>query len=251
MKNSYKGSIFTTKEGYEVKIIEYFKWNNCTIKFNDKLSTILKNVIISNVIKGNIKNPNHASVYGVGYVGQGKYKVVIDGKITLSNRKWRAMIERGYSQKLKQKQPAYKHITVCEEWYNFQNFAEWFEENWKPWMNNKWQLDKDILIKGNKIYSPETCCFVPSEINNSILKRQNNRGDYLIGVTKRNGLFIAQNQVCKKAIRSKYFNCELEAFYSYKTAKEKELKGLADKWKNLIDPRVYQAMYDYKVEITD
>ena len=116
-----------------------------------------------------------------------------------------------------------------------------------------WHLDKDILIKGNKIYSPKTCCFVPREINNLLISRRNGRGDLPIGVTKDKKLekFIAQVSINKKQVRLGTFGTPEEAFQAYKTAKENYIKQKAEEWKGLIDPRVYQAMYEYQVEITD
>jgi hypothetical protein len=55
---------------------------------------------------------------------------------------------------------------VCNEWHNFQNFAEWFCKNYCDASMDKWQLDKDIIVPGNRVYSPETCCFVPNAVNN-------------------------------------------------------------------------------------
>ena len=75
------------------------------------------------------------------------------------------MLERCYSQKTQEKHTTYKECSVSEEWYNFQNFAEWMDKNYNYETMQKWHLDKDILFKGNKIYSPERCAFVPQEIN--------------------------------------------------------------------------------------
>lgn len=142
---------------------------------------------------------------------------------------------------------------MAEEWHNFQNFAKWFEENYNLETMEGWYLDKDILIKGNKIYSSETCCFVPQEINSIFTDRKSCRGELPIGVRLMNR--------CKKfyAIISVYgkqkiigsYNTPEEAFEAYKTEKEKYIKEVADKWRKLIDTRVYQALYNHQVEITD
>ena len=157
------------------------------------------------------------------------------------------MIFRCHSDKCKSN--SYKDVTVCEEWHNFQTFAKWFEDNWKSHMEG-WALEKDILVKGNKIYSPDTCCFVPSEINNLFITNKYKRGDYPIGVRKKVNGFKARIYKDKE-IHLGYFNTPEEAFQAYKVAKEEYIKEIADKWKDKIDPRVYQAMYNYKVEITD
>ena len=160
------------------------------------------------------------------------------------------MLRRCYSEKKQQKQPSYIGITVCEEWYNYQNFAKWFEENWKPWMDSNWHLDKDILVKDNKIYSPDTCCFVPREINNLFKKSNSGKTKNLIGIDIKNDKF--QSRFCTSKGRiCKNFNTFEEAFNYYKINKEYKLKELADKWKDKIDPIVYDTLYNYQIEITD
>lgn len=115
-----------------------------------------------------------------------------------------------------------------------------------------WQLDKDVLIKGNKAYSPDACCFVSSEINNLFIKSDSKRGEYPIGVTKvKGGKYRAQIVKNNKVVYLGTFKTIEEAFQVYKTAKEQYIKEIADKYKNLIDKKVYQALINYKVEITD
>ena len=104
--------------------------------------------------------------------------------------KWTSMLKRGYSKNFKERCPTYNGVTVCEEWLTFSNFKAWMEtQDWKGK-----ELDKDILVKGNKIYSPETCVFVDKIINNFIIERGNDRGEYPIGVNfhKASGSFVAQ-----------------------------------------------------------
>lgn len=91
---------------------------------------------------------------------------------------WRNMITRSYSQKSKEKRPTYQNVTVCEEWLVFSNFRNW-------WMCNNvagWQLEKDLLIKGNLIYSPQTCVYVPNYLNILLTDHAAARGDYPLGV---------------------------------------------------------------------
>lgn len=105
--------------------------------------------------------------------------------------------------------------------------------------------------EGNKIYSPKTCCIVPREINTLFLKRESSRGDWPIGVYKKRKKFSACISSKIKNIGLGTFNTPDEAFQAYKVAKEKYIKQVADKWKGKIDERVYEAMYNYEVEITD
>lgn len=73
-------------------------------------------------------------------------------------RKGEDIINRCYNAKFREKQLQYTGCTVCEEWLNYSNFKVWYGQNGIKGM--ALDLDKDILFKGNKVYSPETCCFV-------------------------------------------------------------------------------------------
>ena len=239
------GEKHITNEGYNIEIIEYFNYCNCTIRF--KNGTTLKNKRYVNILSGKIKNPYHLSIFGIGYIGEGKYD-----SLSKPYKIWFGMMQRCNSEKLQEKRPTYKGCTVAEEWYNFQNFAKWFDENWKPYMDNSWQLDKDILVSRNKIYSPETCCFVPQEVNCLFTKSNSSRGEYPIGVKlNRNGRFNARLRRDNKEKHLGYFDTIDKAFKAYKTAKEDYIKEVADKWKPFITPETYQAMYSYQVGITD
>lgn len=237
------GGIHTTNEGYPIEIIEYFGVYNCTIKFNCGL--ILKNIGYGNIISGSIRNPLHKSVHKIGYLGVGKYNRVKDKK---SYNVWNSMLSRSYCKSYILNFPTYKGISVCKEWHCFQNFSEWFYSNYKK----DFELDKDILFKNSNTYSPETCAFVPKEINYLFTKRQNRRGEYPIGVSlHKNGSFRATFTKNNKQIYLGSFDTPEEAFQAYKIAKEEYIKEVADKWKDQITEPTYQAMYNYRVEITD
>lgn len=236
------GEKHITNEGYAIEIIESFNAKNCTIRFES--GVIIKNRGYSDLLKGKVKNPYHKSFCEVGYFGIGNYNNKTNCK---AYNIWGSMLRRCYNGKLQERQPTYKDVTVCEEWHNFQNFAQWFENNYKE----EFDLDKDILVKGNKIYSPETCCFVPQEINGLLVKRQNDRGKYPIGVIKKRNKFQASININGKAVNLGVFYTMKEAFQAYKTAKEKYIKEMADKWKDKITEQTYQALINYKVEITD
>ena len=111
-----------------------------------------------------------------------------------------------------------------------------------------WHLDKDIICKECKIYSPETCAFVPADVNSLFIKNDIKRGIYPISVRK------TKSQRFTSRLNGKHlgtFDTPEEAFQAYKTAKEEYIKEVANKWKDLISDQVYQAMYNYQVEITD
>lgn len=240
------GEEYNTNEGYLSKIIRYGSSSDCDIILND--STVMTNITYLEIKRGAIRNPYFRRSYNIGYQGQGNY-----GFLThqAAEQKWRSMLRRCYSEKCLERDSTYKDVTVCEEWHNFQNFAQWHEQNWDyRYMNSTWNLDKDILIKDNKIYSPETCCFVPQEINKLLTIRSNGRGQYPIGVIKRGSNFAFQLSKKGKRQKASFPTIEL-AFQAYKTAKENYIKEVADKWKDKISDKVYQSLINYKVEITD
>ena len=236
------GEKYITNEGYQIEIIEYFEVSNCTVRLED--GNVLKNKHFSSIVKGQIKNPYHKSVYGVGYLGQGNYGMKKDIKLYTI---WKSLIQRCYCEKYQEKYPSYKDVTITEDWKCFQNFAKWAEDNYKE----NCALDKDILIKGNKLYSPETCCFVPHEINQLFVKSNSIRGKYPIGVFKSGNVFLAKVKKKGKIISLGRFNTPEDAFDCYKFYKEAYIKEMAEEYKDQIDSRVYEAMYNYQVETTD
>jgi len=116
-----------------------------------------------------------------------------------------------------------------------------------------WALDKDILQKGNKLYSKETCCFVPAEVNNLLIKSDKARGEYPVGVNfhKATGRFRAYLAINGKVKHLGLFNTPEESFQAYKTAKEAYIKVVAQQWQHLLDERVFQALMTYEVNIND
>lgn len=246
---SFLNKQFNTYQGYIITIIIYKNCYDCTVQFNDLQKTIRKKVCLSNIKTGKVSNPNHKTVYNIGYVSVGKYSPKYHVR---EYDIWSKMIGRCYSEILRHKFPTYKDVTVCEEWHNFQNFAEWYINNYNLKIMQKWHLDKDILVKRNKIYSPETCVFIPSEINLILTNCRNKNNLYPTGVRKNKyNKFTANIYINKKTKRLGTFNTPEEAFQAYKVAKEQYIKEVADKWKDKIEEKVYNALYDYQVEITD
>lgn len=209
--------------------------------------------------KGNIVCSYERRAYGVGYLGEGKYKVLENGKPTKCYQIWRSMLQRCYDHKYHKKALTYINCEVCEEWLDYQNFAKWYYNNYYEIGSQKMCLDKDILCKGNKVYSPETCIFVPERINTLFIKCDKSRGEYPIGVyyKKQTGKFVARCNIYDlKENKSKLkhlglYNTHEEAFEVYKEFKEEYIKEVADYYKGKIPSKLYQAMYDYEVEIDD
>ena len=246
------GERFKTKEGYEIVIIEYNNVHDIKIQFQDEHKTIVPTQY-NKCKDGGIKNPYHPSVQGVGYIGVGKYKSKANGKTTKEYEEWTSMLKRGFNKEYKNKYHTYEDVTVDEYFYNFQNYCEWREDNYYKIKGEQMELDKDILVKGNKIYSPDTCIFVPQRINYLFIKSNAIRGDYPIGINyhKASGKYVAK---CSILNETKYLGCydtPEEAFLVYKKFKEAYIKEVADEYKNKIPQRLYDAMYAWEIEIDD
>ena len=128
---------------------------------------------------------------GIGYIGEGKYKSKENGKNTRVYKTWKNMLQRCYDSKYHEEKPTYINCSVSEEFHNFQNFGEWDEYNFYQIEGQQMCLDKDILVKHNKLYSPDTCIYVPKTINSLFVKRQNDRGKSAIGTfCDKNGKYI-------------------------------------------------------------
>lgn len=176
-------------------------------------------------------------------------------------QKWHSMIERCYDPKYLAKAPSYIGCCVCDEWHRLSAFKEWFDNPANGYRDG-YALDKDILIKGNKVYSPETCCFVPQEINNLIKLNKRQRGNLPLGVVKdrrrKNSRYAAQLNVKtqNKEVDHKWlgsFDTPEEAFAAYKEAKEAYIKEKAKDYysRGAITKKVYNALMQYEVGITD
>lgn len=164
---------------------------------------------------------------------------------------WQGMLDRCYNEKRKNT-PTYIDCTVCDEWLIFSNFCDWYEDNFYLVEGHKMDLDKDLLVKKNKIYSPQTCCFLPHKINGLFNMGQSKRGEYPIGVHKRNVGNTYRSNVNVDGMQIKHdFNTIEKAHENYKKIKEAHIKDVAERFKKYIPLRVYEAMLNWKVEIND
>ena len=252
--NDCVGKVCKSKLSGDFKVLKYNDAKDVEIQF---LKTGYETTVeLGNIKKGGIKDPYSPSVYGIGITGT-KYPPTIDGIKTKEYKLWQSMLERCYSDSYKKKHLTYQGCEVSENFKSYEYFYEWcnqqvgFDNNGN---GNPFHLDKDLLVKGNKVYSEDSCVFIPVEINSLLVKRENMRGKYLIGVywCKTNKAFKAQ--VSKSKGKSEYlgsFNTEIEAFKAYKEAKEVFVKEQANKFKSQIDDRAYNALMNYQVDITD
>ena len=250
---SYKdcvGKVCKSKSSGDFKILKYNDTANVEIQF---LKTGYEAAVeLGNIKKGDVKDPYVPSVFGVGITGT-KYLITISGVKTREYALWKNMLQRCYSDAYRNKRPTYEGCKVSDNFKSYEYFYEWCHKQ-IGFGNQGWHLDKDLLTKGNKVYSEDSCIFIPSEINTLLIKRAASRGEYLIGVSwySKSKAFVAR--VNKSKGGSEYlglFNTEIEAYNAYKIAKESFVKEQANKWKSQIDPRTYNALMNYEVDIDD
>lgn len=256
IRNDRIGEVSYTKYGTKAIIVEYKSNKNVVIEFQDD-NRYRYSITYLHFKKGEFLNPFDKSAYGIGYIGVGKYN-----NISKSNQEvfqcysiWKKIFERCYTSKRTNRQISYAGCEVCEEWHCFQNFAEWYMNNKYNIDSEKLCVDKDILVHGNKIYSPQTCLLVPNRINSLFAKSYSIRGDLPIGVSYYwydNSRYLASMKIDnRKTYQIGIFDDPIVAFDAYKQEKEKYIKKIADDYKDIIPKHIYNAMYKYEVLITD
>ena len=249
IRNDRVGEENYNNQGCLMKIIEYRKSNDITVEFQDE-HKYKTNSRYDRFKSGNIKNIYAPFLKCSCNVCLGNTTSKIDKKNKKSYDVWNSMIQRCYLTTYQKRQPTYIGCSVCDEWLCFENFEKWFNENYYEIPNERVCLDKDILVKGNKIYSPSTCIFVPQNINTLFTKCNVNRGKYPIGVQ----LTKTKSKPYRAEMRGHYighFETTEEAFQAYKKVKEQHIKEIANEYKDKIPQKLYEALYAYKVEITD
>lgn len=251
-----EGDVFISNQGCIFVVKNVFNSMKILIEFQDEYK-YQKLVTHNDIKKRSIFNPYNNIVYNIGYLGMERPKKTSDTYIKCYNS-WHGMMERCYSEKTKLRQPRYRECTSSVDWLNYSNFKKWFDKNYYEVGKERMCLDKDILVKNNKLYSEDTCIFVPNIINVLFTKTNKFRGKYPIGVyyKKKNKKYIAQcSEIQSNGKKSQthlgLFNTPEEAFNAYKEYKEKVIKQVADKYKDVIPNKLYEALYKWEVEIND
>ena len=250
--NSVVGKTFNSNSFGKFTVLKYENYENVYIQFEQTGGVNITD--LHRVRDGSVVDLLAKSNYNVGYIGYG-----YDPKCAESRKLfkiWSGLVQRCFDPLWKTRHKCYELTTCSEDFLCAANFITWsksqigynsIDEYGKPFA-----LDKDILLKGNTVYSPYTCVFVPREINNLILSNRKVRGKLPIGVTKtKEGKLRARVSINNKEVALGVFETSNEAFQAYKEAKERHIKEVANKWKDRIDQRVYYALMKYEVKITD
>lgn len=245
IKNSnyckYLGETSVNNDGQKMTVVGGNTHRNLTVKFED--GTVVNNVDFKRFKEGRVSNPYFPNICGVGFIGDSSAK--INGKTKKGYSVWAGMIHRCYDLKNK----AYLECLVCDEWHNFSNFEKWFDCNYYELDDEEVELDKDILVKGNKIYSPETCIFTPKRINGLFVK-SNNDNEKSLGIVWKDRINKYEVRCAIGEHGRKYlgvYSTKEEAFNIYKKFKEDYVKQIAEEYKERIPKRLYEALYKWRV----
>ena len=240
MGNVNVGDVFKINSGGTIKVLQYNSFNDILVEHQDENKHKVTTTA-NNIKNGNIKNPYLPSIFGIGYIGSGKYKCKEDRKSTTAYKKWYKMMRRAYCNKYKSKNPTYNDVRVYYRWHNFQNFAAWYYN--QPNSDKEgFELDKDLMVLGNKEYHPEKCSLVPKPINNLLISCLDNGGSLPIGVRKNGSGYQAAISMYGKMKSLGTYKTPNEAHCVYNREKCLYVKELANKYRGVIHDDVYRNL---------
>ena len=248
-REKYVGKVFPSNNYGNFEILEYNAVNDVKIRFLETGFT--DTVFVDQVRTRRVRDYMKPLIVGKGIIGA---KLTTEESKHKAYKNWCRILNRCYDEKQRAKHPTYLGCSVSEFFLTYTNFRDWYVKQ-KNWDNPDFVLDKDLLSpKDNKVYSEETCVFIPKEVNSLLTTTKAKRGDLPIGVCKpRKGKTGFRACICKNGKNHElgYYDNEIEAFLVYKAARENYLKEKADKWKDFLDVKAYNALMNYQVEITD
>lgn len=218
------GEQFITNEGYRAVIIDGgTKPGYCTIRIEDWIVEIN----YCSIKKCSVKYPYHKSVCGVGFIGEGTYSYRNNMKLY---KIWFAMIQRCYSIKQQKIQPTYKDVKVDNDWMNLQQFGIWYDNNYI----DGYQLDKDLLSTASKLYSPNTCLFIPHELNLFLtnIKSSNTSGYTGACFDKSSGKWASSINISGKKKHLGLFSSKEKASEIYIEARRAQAEIMKEIYKN-------------------
>lgn len=238
------GDVFESRIGSSCTVIKRVdRKTGFLVRFNDDNGHEMT-VQASGLRRGSFKNPYYPSVSGVGFVGVGEFSSRINGERYAAYESWCSMLQRCYSDKFHARNPTYKGCQVDSQWHNLQDFAKWYVGN--KYNIHGYQLDKDILVEGNRVYSPEFCHLVPSQINSLILNGTGLEANvFQCKSTKLYTAYMVKGDRFGSVI-GKFDSLE-EAELEYYLAKNKHIRSKALEFRGRIDDDVLEVLIEWDV----
>ncbi|HHB9680583.1 TPA: hypothetical protein ACOAY7_002966 [Vibrio cholerae] len=244
------GDRFTTRRGFSFKIIKYYNATNVIIRFDpDGLCEdgYVKRTTNHSIKTGTIDYLFERSSAGVGYAGYEKGQIPKDKHI---KDVWSKMLQRCYKPSQKDKK-AYLDCTVCEEWHCYKNFYFWYKHQMSSsYYQEGYQLDKDIILSGNKVYCPEYCRLVPEKINSFLNNFTDSRNTGLPnGVNWKEANKKYQVSIKDENSKRKYLGITNDIVYGdrlYREEKNRIARVLAERYDGLVCPDIINILRNFK-----
>jgi hypothetical protein len=240
------GEIHYNNQGCKMEIISGgSEYGSCKIKMHGGVETYTVEDKYSNVVRGMSHNKMMPKTYGYGYIGIGEYTTSKGRKPLRKHDVWKDMMRRCYGDINK---PTYKEVFVCEEWHNYQNFAQWYDENYREFKYCRTELDKDFIGNG-KLYSPDNCVFLPQQLNGFLTNKQTTNTTGYIGVSfhRRDKVYEANINLFPKRGKKylgRFHDPEI-ASRAYKKARKEQCKIVRqkciDEW-GITDKRILDSI---------
>lgn len=234
------GTQFQTKSSGVCTVIKYQNAKNVYVMFED--GTLAK-VTSSNLSTGRIKNPNKSTVFGFG-INDAGLEDSTDKRYVL----WTSIIRRSYSEVYHKSKPSYKDVRVSEDWRRLSNFIKDIEKlpNFDLAVSENWELDKDLLGGDQKLYSKNTCCFLPRELNTLFTSESKKGLKKGVFYNKRLSKFTASiNRGGKVRSHIGVYETEEEAHFNYCKEKQKHLDSLILKYDDKLPNNVKLKLKDW------
>lgn len=242
LKEGYIGKVYRTNNYGDVKIIEFYNKSYVKVVFLNTMSE--KFTSISTLKKGSLKDKQAPSILGFGIVGED-----IPSRGGIQDRAygaWHSMLQRCLCENTQRKYPTYIGCTVHDDWRYYQNFKKWFYSQVGSDMSD-YQLDKDLLVRGNTLYSPETCCLLPRSINNYLSLLPVYGCTQSISFKTRTKQYMAVTSQKRDKINLGDYRTYKEAFIALKTFKQDKMKEFALQHKGNVSEVVYQKLMNFDI----
>lgn len=238
------GKVFETNKCGKLIVIDVYP-RKALIRFAETGHERLVNKC--DLLQGKVNDPLYKNIYGIGFLGEGPYQPKNCG---INYTRWVSMLDRCYNPE-NSKSEYYENCFVVEEWHNFQNYMSWAVLQ-KGFDRKGWQIDKDLLRGDNPCYGPETCVFLPRDLNMALIvhRRAGNTMGTGVYYHEKNKKYIARTAQTNKNKSTTYigsYDTPEEAYLVYKEYKEKFVKELADKFKEDLSEKAYENLYKWTV----
>lgn len=233
-KEEYENKTFTSAMHGDFTVLKYNSCNDVDVIFiKTKHCT---NTNSAQIRKGVVKDVMSPVVLGVGFLGNGAHKPSVNNRATPAYKSWISMLQRCYEKRYLTNQPKNRHVKVCDEWLNFQNFSKWYDINHHNYTVEKYQLDKDLLGDGT-MYSPDNCCYLPRIINKAI-----QRGQGVFASPHHNGKYRAISSKHSKIVSIHQSHDKEEVYQSYLAFKRGYILELINEYNDELSDKIKTAL---------